>query len=68
MDQDNANISTCWCTGIAIIPRTIFCSYKTSKERTACEKCYFAFISNFCHFIHGLSTFECGNPIKFKSS
>ena len=32
-----------------------FCfSYKTSKERTACDKCYFAFISNFWQFIHGL--------------
>ena len=68
MDQENTNLSTCWCTSIAIIPMTVFCSYKTSKERTACEKCEFAFISNFRHFIHRLSTFESGNPIKFKSS
>ena len=37
------------------LSRGQFCfSYKTSKERTACDKCYFAFISNFRDFIHGL--------------
>ena len=31
-----------------------FFSYKTSKERTTWEKCYFAFVSNFHHFNYGL--------------
>ena len=31
-----------------------FFPYKASEERTACEKCYFAFVSNFHHFNYGL--------------
>ena len=67
MDQDNANFSTCWCTGIAIIPRTIFALIKHPKKEQPVKNVILLLSPNFRHFIHRLSTFESGNPISLKA-
>ena len=56
MDQDHSDFSACWCTGISIIPRTVFSSlYYIPKEKQKVEKkILFAFISYFHIFGHGL--------------
>ena len=58
MDRDHSNFSACWCTGIAIIPRTVlsslYCIYQRKNRKWKKKKFLFAFISNFHIFAHGL--------------
>ena len=48
IDQDHSNFSTCWCTGIAIIPRTILSSLYyiyQRKNRKWKKKSFFLLLS-----------------------
>ena len=46
MDQDHSNFSAFWCTGIAIIPRTVLSSlYYIPREKQIVEKSFFLLLS-----------------------